>query len=53
LIDGGIDTFYVPALGNQSYVKSSLERFLAETAEPLRASGHFDPAKSTVLGPGG
>jgi probable F420-dependent oxidoreductase len=45
LIDAGIDTFYVPALGKQSEVKSSLERFLAETAEPLRASGHLGPTK--------
>ena len=44
LIDGGIDTFYVPALGPLSEVRSSLERFLVETAEPLRASGHLGPA---------
>ncbi len=45
LIDGGVDTFYVPALGPLSEVRSSLERFLVETAEPLRVSGHLAPAR--------
>jgi probable F420-dependent oxidoreductase len=37
LVEAGIDTFYVPAIGTVGEVRSALERFLAEVAGPLRA----------------
>lgn len=37
LMDAGIDTFYVPAMGTVSEVRAALERFLADVAGPLRA----------------
>jgi probable F420-dependent oxidoreductase len=37
LIEAGVDTFYVPAMGTVSQIRSSLERFLNEVARPLRA----------------
>jgi hypothetical protein len=40
LIEAGVNTFYVPAIGRVSQVRAGLERFLLEVAEPLRASGH-------------
>jgi probable F420-dependent oxidoreductase len=42
LIEAGVDTFYVPAMGTVDEARSSLERFLNEVAGPLRArwGGH-------------
>jgi probable F420-dependent oxidoreductase len=41
LIEAGVNTFYVPAIGPLDEVRARFERFLTRTAEPLRASGHL------------
>ncbi len=41
LIEAGVNTFYVPAIGPLGEIRAGLERFLIEVAEPLRASGHL------------
>lgn len=41
LIEAGVDTLYVPAVGAGDELRAHLERFLTEVAAPLRDSGHM------------
>ena len=47
LVEAGVDTFYVPAIGAVSEARTHLERFLTDVAEPLRTSGHISPSRSS------
>jgi hypothetical protein len=48
LVEAGLTTFYVGMLGPLAEVRSDLERFLEDVAEPLRASGHVAAAASDL-----
>ena len=51
LVEAGVTTFYVPAMGTLAEIREHLARFQDVVGEPLRASGHL--AVPAVGGPAG